>query len=123
MGIMRTIVVYVVVFALLFTGAALAVFIWSNFNQGVVIYFTPHLRTFELPLSAALVGALTIGFLFSFILSLPNQFRLRGRVRDHRKKIERLESEILELRKLPLSDVDLSRPLPDSLEPGSTDGP
>ncbi len=119
MGIIRTIIV----FALLLTGASLAIFVWSNFDQRVVIYFTDYFRTFELPLSAALVGALVIGFLFSFILSLPNQFRLRRRVRDHRKKIEKLENEIAELRKLPLSDVDLSGALPDSAEPGSTDGP
>jgi uncharacterized integral membrane protein len=123
MGIIRTIFVYALVFALLLTGAALAIFIWSNFDQRVVIYFTDYFRTFELPLSAALVGALVIGFLFSFILSIPNQFRLRGRVRDHRRKIEKLESEIAELRKLPLSDVDLSKALPDSPDPGSTDGP
>ncbi len=119
MGIIRTILV----FALLLTSAALATFIWSNYDQRVVIYFTDYFRTFEIPLSAALLGALAIGFLFAFILSIPNQFRLRGRVRDHRKKIERLESEIAELRKLPLSDVDVSRPLPDSPERGSSDGP
>ena len=118
MGIVRTILV----FLLLLIGAALATFIWSNYDQRVVIYFTQRFRTVELSFSAALVGALTIGFLFSFILSLPNQIRLRGRLRDHRKKIERLESEIAELRKLPLSDVDVSRALPDSPEPGSTDG-
>ncbi len=123
MGIIRTIFVYALVFALLLTGAALSIFIWSNFDQRVVIYFTDYFRTFELPLSAALIGALVIGFLFSFILSIPNQFRLRGRVRDHRRKIEKLESEIAELRKLPLSDVDLSKALPDSPDPGSMDGP
>jgi len=123
MGIIRTIFVYALVFALLLTGAALAIFIWSNFDQRVVIYFTDYFRTFELPLSAALIGALVIGFFFSFILSIPNQFRLRGRVRDHCRKIEKLESEIAELRKLPLSDVDLSKALPDSPDPGSTDGP
>ena len=123
MGIIRTIFVYALGFALLLTGAALAIFIRSHFDQRVVIYFTDYFRTFELPLSAALIGALVIGFFFSFILSIPNQFRLRGRVRDHRRKIEKLESEIAELRKLPLSDVDLSKALPDSPDPGSTDGP
>ena len=123
MGVIRTILLYFVVFALLLTGAALAVFIWSNFDQGVVIYFTPYFRTFEIPLSAALVSALTIGFLFAFILSVPNQFRLRARIRDHRKKVERLESEIAELRKLPLSDVEVSRERPDKPELGSTDVP
>ena len=101
MGIIRTILVLF----LLLAGAALATFLWSNYDQRVVISFTQRFRTVEIPLSAALVSALAIGFFFSFILSVPNQFRLRGRLRDHRKKIERLESEIAELRKLPLSDV------------------
>ena len=113
MGIIRTILVLL----LLLAGAALATFLWSNYDQRVVIYFTQRFRTVEIPFSAALVGALAVGFLFSFILSLPNQFRLRGRVRDHRKKIERLENEIAELRKLPLSDV--SGALPDGPESGS----
>ena len=114
MGIIRSIVI-------LLAGAALATFLWSNYDQRVVISFTERFRTVEISLSAALVGAMVAGFLFAVALSLPNQFRLRARVRELRKKAERLESELAELRKLPLTDV--SEPALESQEgPGTGTG-
>jgi len=97
-GIIRSIVI-------LLAGAALATFLWSNYDQRVVISFTERFRTVEISLSAALVGAMVAGFLFSVALALPNQFRLRGRVREARRRSERLERELAELRTLPLTDV------------------
>jgi uncharacterized integral membrane protein len=90
---------------ILLIGAALATFLWSNYEQTVVIYFTKFFRTVEIPLAGALVGALLVGFLFAVTMSLPNQFRLRSRIREQQKKIERLEDELSGLRKLPLSDA------------------
>lgn len=101
MGIFRSIV-------WLLVGAALAVFLWSNYEQKVVISFTAPFRTVPIPLSAALVGALAAGFLLAVALSLPNQFRLRGKVREMKRNVGRLEDEIAELRKLPLTDVSES---------------
>lgn len=101
MGIFRSIL-------WLFVGAALAVFLWSNYDQKVVISFTDAAKTIPIPLSAALVGALAGGFLLAVALSLPNQFRLRGRVREMKRNVDKLESEIAELRKLPLTDVSES---------------
>lgn len=89
----------------LLIGAALAIFLWSNYDQRIVISFTAPFKTVPIPLSAALVGALAGGFLLAVGMSLPNQFRLRGRVRELRRKTEGLENEIAELRKLPLSDA------------------
>lgn len=89
----------------LFVGAALAIFLWSNYEQRVVISFTAPFRTIPIPLSAALVGALAAGFLLAVGMSLPNQFRLRARVRELRRKSEALESELSDLRKLPLADA------------------
>lgn len=97
----------------LLVGAALAIFLWSNYDQRVVISFTASFKTIPIPLSAALVGALAAGFLVAVGMSLPNQFRLRARVRELRRKTEGLESEISELRKLPLNDT--SDPSVDSL--------
>lgn len=91
-------------FLILLVGAALATFLWSNYDQKVVIYFTSLFRTVEIPLAAALVGAILSGFVLAVALSLPNQFRLRARVRELTRKIERMENEISELRKLPLDD-------------------
>lgn len=89
----------------LFVGVVLTIFLWSNYDQRVVISFTSPFKTVPIPLSAALVGALAAGFLLAVGMSLPNQFRLRGRVRELRRKTEALESEIAELRKLPLTDA------------------
>lgn len=111
MGIFRSIL-------WLFVGGILAIFLWSNFEQRVVISFTSLFRTVPVPLSAALVGALAVGFLLAVALSLPNQFRLRARVRELRQKTERLEEEISELRKLPLTDVSQSTP---ESTPGASD--
>jgi uncharacterized integral membrane protein len=90
---------------ILLAGAALATFLWSNYDQSVVIYFTKYFRTIEVPLAAAMVVSLLAGVVLAVALSLPNQFRLRGRIRELTRKIERLDSEIAELRRLPLDDA------------------
>jgi uncharacterized integral membrane protein len=89
---------------ILLAGAALATFLWSNYDDKVVIYFTKQFRTVELPLAAALMVALLTGLVLSAALSLPNQFRLRGRIRELTRKIDRLENENAELRKDSLPD-------------------
>jgi uncharacterized integral membrane protein len=97
---------------ILLAGAALATFLWSNYEQKVTVYFTGQFRTVELPLAAALVVALLAGLLLAVALSLPNQFRLRARIRELSRKLERLDNENAELRKLPLDDA-----LPESASP------
>lgn len=89
---------------ILLVGAALATFLWSNYDDKVTVYFTRQFRTVELPLAAALMAALLTGFLLAAALSLPNQFRLRARIRELTRKLDRLEDENAELRKLPLDD-------------------
>jgi uncharacterized integral membrane protein len=89
---------------ILLAGAALATFLWSNYDETVVVYFTKYFRTVEIPLAAALVVSLLTGLLLAVALSLPNQFRLRSRIRELTRKNDRLENEIAELRKLPLDD-------------------
>ena len=98
MGIIRSVFVLLV-------GAALATFLWSNYDQRVVIAFTQRFRTVEISLSSALVGALILGFLLAVAMSLPNQFRMRRSARELRKTNDRLERELAELRQIPLSDV------------------
>jgi uncharacterized integral membrane protein len=97
-GIIKSLVI-------LLAGAALATFLWSNYDRTVVIYFTQYFRTVELPLAAALMISLVAGLLLAVGLSLPNQFRLRGRIRELTRKIDRLENENAELRKLPLDEA------------------
>ncbi len=104
----------------LLVGAALAIFLWSNYDQRVVISFTAPFKTIPIPLSAALVGALAGGFLLAVGMSLPNQFRLRARVRELRRKTEGLDNELAELRKLPLTDAN--EPSSDNLSLGSGTG-
>lgn len=90
-------------------GATLAVFIYFNYEQGVVIYFTRTWRTAEIPLSLALFGSLLLGFLVAAILAVADQIRLRSRLRQMRRTVERLEAELGELRRLPLEDSLASR--------------
>ena len=89
---------------LLLVGAAAATFIWSNYDQRVAVYFTSRLRTVEAPLSVVLFAALISGFVLSSLLSLSGRFRLRSEIRSQKKTIERLESDLAELRKLPIAD-------------------
>ena len=111
MGIIKSVFILLV-------GAALATFLWSNYDQTVVISFLNQ-KTIPLSLSAALVLALVVGFLLAVTLSIPNQLRLRGRARELQKQNSKLQGEIAELRKLPLTDV--SEPMADSPSDSSSD--
>jgi uncharacterized integral membrane protein len=95
-------------FFYLLLGAALAIFVYSNFDQQVVVYFTSSLRTVEIPLSLALFGAVLVGFLVAVLLALADQFRLRSRLRQLRRANEKLESELEALRNLPLTSLPAS---------------
>ena len=95
-------------------GAVLAIFIYFNFDQRVVIYFTRSWHTREIPLSLALFGAMILGFLVAALLAIADQLRLRTRLRQMRRNTERLESELGERRKHP---VDESPPLRPQSEP------
>jgi uncharacterized integral membrane protein len=96
------------------TGTVLAIFIIFNFDQRVVVYFTRSWHTREIPLSLALFGALILGFLVAALLAFADQLRLRARLRQMRRSIERLETQLGERRK-PL--IDDSAPAPPSPEP------
>jgi uncharacterized integral membrane protein len=89
----------------LLLGSALTIFIYSNFEQSVVIHFTDRYRTISIPLALALFGAMVAGFLVAALLAFTQQFRLRSRLRQLRKTNERLESEIAGLRNLPLTSL------------------
>lgn len=89
---------------LLLLGAAAATFIWSNYDQSVVVHFTKRLRTVEVSLSTALSSAVVAGFLLAWLQSLAGQFRLRKKLRESQRVIDKLGKDLAELRKLPLSD-------------------
>lgn len=93
-------------------GALLAIFIYFNFDQKVVVYFTRSWHTGEMSLALALFGALLVGFVVAALLSLADQIRLRSRVRQMRKTVERLESDLSASLKQPLE-----RPKPGPEEP------
>jgi uncharacterized integral membrane protein len=103
-------------------GAVLAIFIYFNFDQRVVIYFTRSWHTREIPLSLALFGALILGFLVAALLAIADQLRLRTRLRQMRRNVERLESELSERRRPPLDDSPPGRP-PSEPEEDTETGP
>ena len=90
-------------------GSALTIFIYSNFDQEVIVYFTSGFHTAEIPLALALLGSMIAGFLVTALFAFTHQFRLRNRLRHLRKTNEKLESEIAGLRNLPLTSL----PAPD----------
>jgi uncharacterized integral membrane protein len=98
----------------LLLGSALTVFIYSNFQQDVVIRFTNRYHAGPIPLALALFGAMVAGFLIAALLAFTQQFRLRSRLRHLRKTNERLESEIAGLRNLPLTSLPSSTARSDS---------
>ncbi len=95
---------YVNSFFVLLLGAALATFIWSNYEQKVTVYFTSYRSTGEISLSLAMFASMLVGFLLASILAIGSQLSLRRRGRQLRRKNERLDSELAELRKLPLTE-------------------
>jgi uncharacterized integral membrane protein len=97
-------------------GAVLAIFIYFNFDQRVVIYFTRSWHTKEIPLSLALFGAMLLGFLVAALLAVADQLRLRARIRQLRKNIEQLESQIGAPSKPPVVDSPPVRESPQSEE-------
>jgi uncharacterized integral membrane protein len=100
-------------------GALLAIFIYFNFDQQVVVHFTRNWHTAEMSLALALFGALLLGFVVAALLSLADQIRLRSRLRQMRKTVERLESELTELRRIPL---ETSKPESSELENTDEEG-
>lgn len=95
-------------------GVSLTLFLTSNFEQRVVVRFTNWWRTSEIPLALALFIAVLIGFIVTALLAIADQVRLRSRLRQQRRTIERLEQELGELRKLPLSESLPARSQPES---------
>ena len=97
----------------LLLGSALTIFLISNFDQPVIVYFgwPPNLgfETSDIPLALALLGAMLAGFLVAAFLAITDQFRLRTRLRQLRKTNDRLESELEALRNLPLTSLPQSR--------------
>ena len=98
-------------------GAALAIFIYFNFDQRVVIYFTRSWHTQEIPLALALFGALVVGFLVAAVLAVADQLRLRSRLRQMRRTIEQLESHGGGLRSSP-NDASVPSPTSEGTEAG-----
>jgi uncharacterized integral membrane protein len=102
------------------TGAVLAIFIYFNFDQRVVIYFTRSWHTREVPLSLALFGALILGFLVAALLAIADQLRLRARLRQMRRKMERLEIQTGDRSKPPLEESAPDQPSPEPAEEAET---
>ena len=97
-------------------GALLAIFIYFNFDQKVVVYFTRSWHTGEMSLALALFGALLVGFVVAALLSLADQIRIRSRLRQMRKTVERLESELTDSRKQPLERTKPEPEAPSTFE-------
>lgn len=89
----------------LLVAVAMAVLFAQNSGQSV------DLRLFgreylDIPLYYVLAGSFLLGVLVSLVLGSVRELRLRGRLRDQGKQLKAKESELAELRSLPLKDLD-----------------
>lgn len=60
----------------------------------------------ELPLSIVLIEAIVLGMVFVIIIAGVNEFRLRNRLRLHRREIKELRGELDALRSLPVTGME-----------------
>ncbi len=89
----------------LLVAVALAVLFAQNSGQSV------DLRAFgreylDIPLYYVLAGAFLLGIVVSMLLGGVREIRLRNRIRGLQKDLRERDTEIGELRSLPLQDLD-----------------
>jgi len=86
---------------LLVVALAVLAFVVRNDAPVAVDYF---LAVREVPLAAALVGALFLGVIVGVLASLGWVWRLRRRMRALRREVDNSRKEVENLRSMPLKD-------------------
>lgn len=108
MWLIRSVIILVGVIAFLWLGM-------KNADQTVDFsLFTKTYENFSLNLLMLVVFA--AGMIFSFLISIINEFQLRNKISTQRRGIVRLEKELAALRNLPLEETE-SSPGDDDINP------
>jgi len=100
MGIIRTILVIIFVFAVI----AISILNQTEIIGKISLGFT-ELENVSLVL--VLIETFVIGFLYATIAYLLQSLSGRVTIRRYRRKIKELESELEAMRNLPLEDIDI----------------
>ena len=83
----------------------LAVFFTQNSSQSVDIKIL-NSEYLDLPLYYIMIASFLLGTLFSLMIAGIREIRLRNQLRRINNELKNRDSEIAELRKLPLKDID-----------------
>lgn len=98
MWLVRSVIILVGVIAFLWIGM-------NNADQRV--QFTFFTKLYEnLSLNLLLLVVFAAGMIFSFLISILNEFQLRATIGRQRREMGRLENEISDLRNLPLEETE-----------------
>lgn len=98
MWFLRSLIILVGVVAFLWVGM-------NNADQRVDFKFF-HKDYLGLNLNLLLLLVFAVGMVFSFAISVLNEFALRNQINRYRRDITRLEKELAALRSLPLEDAE-----------------
>lgn len=100
MWLIRSVIILIGVIAFLWLGM-------RNADQSVD--FSLFTRTYEnFSLNLLMLVVFAAGMVFSFLISVINEFQLRAKISSQRRGISRLEKELAALRNLPLEGSDSS---------------
>jgi uncharacterized membrane protein YciS (DUF1049 family) len=90
--------------------AGVVAFLWLGMrNVDQTVDFTLFTRTYEnLSLNLLMLVVFAAGMVFSFLISIINEFQLRGKISSQRRGIAHLEKELAALRNLPLDESERS---------------
>jgi uncharacterized integral membrane protein len=112
--IVRAVLIFVGVFALLWLGMV---------NAGARVDFKLFTRSFfDVSINVILLVTFLAGMFFWFLIGLVNEIQLRRRIRKLRRETERLKQELVDLRNLPLQESVPEEPPPSAEEVPSLGG-
>ncbi len=85
-------------------------FLWLGMkNADQTVDFSLFTKTYEnFSLNLLMLVVFAAGMIFSFLISIINEFQLRGKISSQRRGIARLEKELAALRNLPLEESERS---------------
>ncbi len=102
-AILRTLVALAV-------GVAASMLFFANYDQTVVVYYwLKDVSSGPRSLSVVLFFAFLAGFVAAALAGIADQVRLRSRIRQMRRTIDRLEGEIGTARSLPVQPAPEER--------------
>ncbi|MCD6097686.1 LapA family protein [bacterium] len=100
MGVIRTILVIIFIFAVI----AISILNQTEIVGKISLGFT---ELENVPLVLVLIETFVIGFLYATIAYLLQSLNSRATIRRYRRRIKELESELEAMRNLPLEDIEI----------------